>query len=79
MGCGGIEGIRIIRSQPFSSYLGPWGIDSGPFSYSWVPHLSSIMFSYYILFPWFGCAVLCCAVYFFFSSSVGLWLELDGK
>ena len=34
-GWGGNEGIRIgqgTRFQPFSAYLGPWGVGSGQFS-----------------------------------------------
>ena len=47
-GWSGIEGIRIgqgIRFQPFSAYLGPWGVDSEQFSYVWgLPIIWSIVF-----------------------------------
>ena len=70
-GWGGNEGIRIgqgIRFQPFSAYLGPWGVHSAPFSYFGGVPLGPHYFPYYIPIPpvW-----LCCAAYLFLSPCVG--------
>ena len=58
----GNEGIHIgqgIRFQTFSAYLGPWGVDSGPFSYFGGVPLGPIILLIIFLFPRCGCAVLC--------------------
>ena len=58
-GWGGNEGIRIgqgIRFQPFSAYVGPWGVGLEQFPYfCWVTYYFPIFFIY----PYFpGVAVL---------------------
>ena len=57
-GWGGNEGIRIgqgIRFHRFSAYLGPWGVDSAPFSYFGVSPWVPIIFPIISLFPRCGC------------------------
>ena len=53
-GWGGNEGIRIgqgIRFQPFSAYLGPWGVDWAQLSYLGGVPLGPHYFPYYIPIP----------------------------
>ena len=71
---GGNEGIHIgqgIRFQPFSAYLGPWGIGSGSFSCFGGEPPGPLVFT--LLYP-YSPSVACCAVYLI-SPSCAAWAE----